>query len=106
MNSIDPPLRTPPPSEREADRLVELFRSSSRDHSATLLDDAMCRALADNWPAIEQALMQIQRDMSRPVADAGANTNLNAIFTAFSQIHSRLLAFVDRGTELNRTKSP
>ena len=102
MSTLEKPFRNAAPAEREADRLVESFKRSSRDHSATLTDDNMCRALADNWTAFDQALQQIQRDISRPVGDSQANQNLNSVFVAFSQIHSRILEFVDRGMELNK----
>jgi hypothetical protein len=97
---MDKPTRTVSNRSEEAERLVEVFRKSSRDHSSTLLDDEMCIALAQNHSAIEQALMQIQRDMSRPVATDEATKNLNAIFQAMSQINSRLLEMVDRGQKI------
>ena len=102
MSDFQYPVKNQQGSEKESDRLVEIFKRSSRDHSATLLNDKMCTILADYWPAIDQALQQIQRDMAKPVGDESSHQNLNSIFVAFSQIHSRLLEFVDRGVALNQ----
>lgn len=105
MNEFTKAARSESPKVLKSDQLLDTIRESSRDHMATLTDESMCVTLAQAWPAIQQALDQIQRDMSRPVASDEANTNLNGIFVAMSQVNSRLLKFIDQGRDIIKERN-
>lgn len=99
------PMRQAPVVD-DAQQLIDLFKMSSRDHNATISNDALCREIADHWPAFDLILMQIQRDMARTPSTNEAAENLNAVHAAFAQIHTRILEFVDRGNQMNAQIRP
>lgn len=93
------PTKTPNSREESIDDKLNIIKKSTRDHLATFGDDHMCRTLAQAWPAVDAAITQIMKDMSRP-ASGEDEVMLNNLLQATSQIQSRLLKFVDRGNEL------
>jgi len=97
---MEKPIRSESDAPAKAQEVLAKFEKCSRDHLLTYMDEDMCMTLAKAWPAIDTAINQALKDMAKPVPNAEAQVNMNAILIAGTQILSRIHEFAEKGGQL------
>lgn len=85
----------------EANVLARLYAHTSKDKLRVLLDEELISWVQSNIGRIEYLLLFIQRETARKSVTAEAETNLNNLSLAQSQILNRIWEIAEEGAKKN-----